>query len=107
MEQMKLLKMKKRISSIKFLLDYIYSELGSSKGKITKLITTAIKQSKIMHSEKIKDWTSITKKTPKKQNLSNFGDNIKQSNICAIGDLIDMESGETKNKKMKSWMKCS
>ena len=55
MEQMKLLKMKKRISSIKFLLDYIYSKLGSSKGKITKLITTAIKQSKIMHSEKIKD----------------------------------------------------
>lgn len=62
MEQMKLLKMKKRLSSIKILLDYIYSKLGSSKGKITKLVTIAIKQSKIMHSEKINDWTSITKK---------------------------------------------
>ena len=59
---MKLLKMKKRLSSIKILLDYIYSKLGSSKGKITKLVTIAIKQSKIMHSEKINDWTSITKK---------------------------------------------
>lgn len=57
----------------------------------------------------MRQWEKKTEQQQKieqtKHNLSDFWDNIKQSNICAIGVLTEKESGRQKNKLMKSWVK--